>query len=131
MGSKGYYDGPPLTEPALGRSLTADADHAYRTRSSAERQAAHWNAVLEHDPVLGPESGFRVGVAAAHQCPRRWSEVGSDLGPMRRHMRVRSYQGDRLAVRLGVPCRRSRSRTLEALWPVMSEIWVADRPSLA
>lgn len=62
MGSSGTYDGPSLTEPALGRSLTTDGDLAYRKRASAERQAAHWNAVLVHDPVLGLESGFQVGV---------------------------------------------------------------------
>jgi hypothetical protein len=78
VGSSGSYDGPPLTEPALGRSLTADADHAYRKRSSAERQAAHWNAVLEQDPVLGPESGLQVGVApltSVHLDGPRWDLI--------------------------------------------------------
>jgi hypothetical protein len=76
--SSGSYNGPPLTEPALGRSLTADDDLAYRTRSSAERQAAHWNAVLEHDPVLGPQSGFQVGVApltSVHSDGPRWELI--------------------------------------------------------
>ena len=76
VGSKGHYDGPTLTEPALGRSLTADA--AYRTRSSAERQATFWNDVLEQDPVLGPKSGFQVGVApltSLHDDGPRWELI--------------------------------------------------------
>lgn len=57
------YAGPPLTEPATGRPLTANGELAYRQRRSAVNQARHWNAILEGDPFLGAESGFVVGVA--------------------------------------------------------------------
>jgi hypothetical protein len=60
--SDGTYQGPPLTEPRLGRPIAADFAHAYRQRASAERQAERWNAILEHDPFLGPAAGYRVGV---------------------------------------------------------------------
>jgi hypothetical protein len=76
--SSGSYQGPPLTQPELGQPITAAADHAYRKRSSSERQAEIWNEILENDPILGPESGFRVRVApivSAHDDGPRWDLI--------------------------------------------------------
>ena len=55
---------PPLTPPRWGDPIHKDL--AYVKRASAENQAAHWNAVLVCDSLLGPGSGFVVGVG-----PRR------------------------------------------------------------
>jgi hypothetical protein len=76
--SSGAYQGPPLTQPELGQAITCAADHAYRTRASAQRQAATWNQILAGDPILGPVCGFRVGVAplvSAHDDGPRWDLI--------------------------------------------------------
>jgi len=57
------YLGPALTTPSAGRAITPAGELAYRKRSSAEQQARAWNELLRLDPVHGPESGLRVGVA--------------------------------------------------------------------
>ena len=76
--SSGSYQGPSLTPPALGQPITAASEHAYRTRAGAERQADRWNDILEHDPILGPSAGFRVGVAplvTTHGDGPRWDLI--------------------------------------------------------
>ncbi|MCW2843176.1 MAG: hypothetical protein JWN22_1092 [Nocardioides sp.] len=55
---------PPLSPPRWGEPITEDA--AYVKRPTAERQADHWTAALADDPLLGPDSGFRVGVGPRH-----------------------------------------------------------------
>ena len=52
---------PPLDPPRAGRRIRGET-FAYVKRVSAERQAAAWNEQLANDPVLGPTSGFVVGV---------------------------------------------------------------------
>lgn len=55
---------PLLAPPRLGDPVSFDPDElAYIERVSAERQALAWNVILETDPVYGPLSGYRVGVA--------------------------------------------------------------------
>lgn len=53
---------PSLMPPREGGLLNPEL--AYVKRVSAERQAAAWNQMLSDDPVLGPASGFVVGVGA-------------------------------------------------------------------
>ena len=55
--SSGSYQGPPLTAPELGQPITARADHAYRSRASAERQAARWNRIWNTTPSPAPTPG--------------------------------------------------------------------------
>ncbi len=56
---------PSLTLPRWGERLHPAL--AYVKRISAARQAAAWNQQLVGDPVLGPSSGFYVGVGAAQE----------------------------------------------------------------
>lgn len=82
--SSGSYQGPPVTQPELGQPITTAADHAYRARASAEGQAARWNDILEHDPILGPQCGFQVGVApivSAHDDGPRWELIWISTRP--------------------------------------------------
>jgi hypothetical protein len=51
---------PPLSPPRWGEPINEDT--AYVKRQSAERQADYWNIAIAGDPLLGPDSGFRVGV---------------------------------------------------------------------
>ena len=52
---------PPLSLPREGERIRGDT-FAYVKRASSVRQAAAWNEQLAGDPVLGPGSGFVVGV---------------------------------------------------------------------
>jgi hypothetical protein len=57
------YTVPPLSLPRLAAPITDDRQFAYRKRTSADRQAEHWNQILQGDPIHGPASGFRVGAS--------------------------------------------------------------------
>lgn len=52
---------PPVAPPRLGDPLSVEL--AYRARSSANTQADRWNLVLHDDPLFGPSTGLKVGVA--------------------------------------------------------------------
>lgn len=52
---------PPLNPSRLGDPIGAHASYVKRT--SAEKQAEHWNRAIANDPTLGPSSGLVVGVA--------------------------------------------------------------------
>jgi hypothetical protein len=52
---------PSISTPSPGRFLAPGL--GYVKRQSAEHQAEAWNSVLADDPVLGPASGFEVGVS--------------------------------------------------------------------
>lgn len=70
---------PSISVPQDGLPLR-DLDLAYVKRQSAERQAQHWNETLALDPVLGPTSGYVVGVGPRREglYPLVWVSVVND-----------------------------------------------------
>jgi len=52
---------PVISTPSPGRLLAPGL--GYVKRKSAEHQADMWNEALAQDAVLGPSSGFKVGVS--------------------------------------------------------------------
>lgn len=51
---------PPLNPPRCGYPINLECQ--YVKKESAVRQANHWKSALADDPVLGPVSGYTIGV---------------------------------------------------------------------
>ena len=114
VSSSGSYQGPELTAPELGRPITVEADLAYRRRESAYRQAERWNRILQDDPVAGPTTGLRVGVAplvSTFADGPRWDLIWISAGPTPRTATVVSPADARIAA-VAVPAQDLPVRAL-------------------